>query len=101
MKTSIENRRKLKSSSLRENCHSEVTKSLAYKEADRNVKKSARSDRRQYMNEKVRQTEEAASRGDSQTVCCLTKKIVCKSSIQGCPVKDENRRLLTDAEEQK
>ena len=53
------------------------------------------------MNENARQAEEAASRGDTRTVYRLTKEIVGESSIQECPVKDENARLLTDVEEQK
>ncbi|XP_065561232.1 uncharacterized protein LOC136027707 [Artemia franciscana] len=44
----IEIRKKLKLSSLGENGHLEATESLACKEADKNIKKSATSDRRQY-----------------------------------------------------
>ena len=52
------------------------------------------------MNEKARQAKESASRGDTQTEYCHTKEIIGKSSTQECLVKDENRRLLTDAKEQ-
>ena len=53
------------------------------------------------MIEKAGQAKEAASYGDTRTIYRLTKETVVKSSIQECPVKDENGRLLTDAEEQK
>jgi len=51
-----------------------VTKSLAYIEADRKIKKSARSNRWQHINEKAIQAEETASRGGTQTIYHLTKE---------------------------
>jgi hypothetical protein len=97
----IANCKKLKPNSLVENGQLMSIKNLAYKEADKKVKKSARSNRRQYMNEKARQAEEAASHGDTRTVYRLTKETVGKSSLHECTVKNEGGRLLTDGEEQK
>ena len=71
----VENRKKLKSTSFRENGHSEMTKSLAYKETGRNVGENDRSDRRQYMDKKARQTEEAAKESVGETVSATTRSV--------------------------
>ena len=97
----IEDRKKIKQSTLSNDPSADVMKDIAYKEADREVKKSARSDKRQHLNEKARMAEEAARRGDTRAVYRLTKEIVGKTNVQDGPVKEENGRLLTDPDDRK
>ena len=97
----IEERREVKKKLL--SARSERLKerfAAAYKEKDRNVKNSARKDRRQYTENLADEAEAAAHQNDLKTVYQITRKL--KGDFgQSCdrPVKDEDGRTLTSEEE--
>ena len=78
-------------------CSELATKQL-YKEKDKEVKKSARKDKRQILEKKAALAEEAARKGDSKTVYRLTNEMVGKQSSQITLVKDENGSIISDPE---
>jgi hypothetical protein len=69
---------------------------LRYKEEDKAVKRSARKDKRNVIEEKAALAEEAAKKGDSKMVYRLTNEIVGKKTIRTSLVKDENEDVISD-----
>ena len=68
----------------------------SYREIDKQVKKSARTDKRQFIEQKAALAEEAAKKGDSKTVYRLTNEMIGVKPNRTNLVKDENGVLLTD-----
>jgi len=60
------------------------------------VKKSARDDKRQFIEHKAALAEEAANKGDSKPVYRLTHEMIGVKRNRSNLVKDENKVLLTD-----
>lgn len=66
----------------------------AYKEKDRQVKKSAKSDRRAFIQDLADKAEHVASRGEMSTVYNITKKLCSKQTTQSSHVKDKDGSIL-------
>nr|KAG5686924.1 hypothetical protein BaRGS_020733 [Batillaria attramentaria] len=68
--------------------------------ADREVKRSTRKDKRDYIDNLANQAEEAAGQGNLKDLYQLTKKLAGKFQQTDKPVKDKNGHPLTTTEEQ-
>ncbi|XP_025097624.1 uncharacterized protein LOC112565936 [Pomacea canaliculata] len=74
---------------------------LQYREMNRKVKRSARSDKRAYLNNLASEAEEAARKGEQGKLYKITKTISGKfHSTNNAPVKDKGGKLLTTEREQ-
>ena len=71
----------------------------AYSEKDKEVKRSARKDKRAYIDKLADDAEKAASKGNLNTVYKITKEL-CGKSTQIPPVKDTNGKVITTEREQ-
>nr|KAG5697245.1 hypothetical protein BaRGS_028981 [Batillaria attramentaria] len=71
-----------------------------YTAADREVKRSTRKDKRDYIDNLANQAEEAAGQGNLKDLYQVTKKLVGKFQQTDKPVKDKNGHPLTTTEEQ-
>ena len=67
----------------------------AYRSKDKEVKRSARSDKRSYIEELADKAEQAAARGEMSVVYKITKHICGTSINQSVCVKDKNGNALT------
>ncbi|XP_073670211.1 uncharacterized protein [Paramisgurnus dabryanus] len=84
----------VKSERLKERCK------LSYQQADREVKRLLRSDKRAFMDDLASQAEEAASKGEQGKVYKITKVICGKyCGTKDIPITDKNGRLLTSETE--
>lgn len=72
-----------------------------YAEKDRIVKKSAKTDKRNYLDGLAQEAEEAATKGNLREVYCITKKLSGRFQSSDMPIKDKNGKLLTSQEDQK
>nr|KAG5690011.1 hypothetical protein BaRGS_007313 [Batillaria attramentaria] len=68
--------------------------------ADREVKRSTRKDKRDYIDNLANQAEEAAGQGNLKDLYQVTKKFAGKFQQTDKPVKDKNGHPLTTTEEQ-
>nr|KAG5687298.1 hypothetical protein BaRGS_016899 [Batillaria attramentaria] len=71
-----------------------------YTAADREVKRSTRKDKRDYIDNLASQAEEAAGQGNLKDLYQVTKKLAGKFQQTDKPVKDKNGHPLTTTEEQ-
>nr|KAG5709545.1 hypothetical protein BaRGS_001595 [Batillaria attramentaria] len=71
-----------------------------YTAADREVKRSTRKDKRDYIDNLANQAEEAARQGNLKDLYQVTKKLAGKFQQTDKPVKDKNGHPLTTTEEQ-
>nr|KAG5697588.1 hypothetical protein BaRGS_019809 [Batillaria attramentaria] len=71
-----------------------------YTAADREVKRSTRKDKRDYIDDLANQAEEAAGQGNLKDLYQVTKKLAGKFQQTDKPVKDKNGHPLTTTEEQ-
>ena len=62
---------------------------------DKNIKRSARSDKRSYIEELVDKAEQAATKGEMSVVYKMTERICCNNINQSARVKDTNGKALT------
>ena len=98
--TLIEERRKLKHRLLDGGDNSDtVLKNQLYRDQDKLVKKSARGDKRNFLEKKAAMAEEAAKRGDSRAVYRITNEIIGKRRNLNGPVKDVNGKTVTAPDE--
>jgi len=80
-----------------------ATKSKAqaeYTAADREVKRSIRKEKRDYIDHLASQAEEAASQGNFKDLFLTTKKLAGKFQQTDMPVQDKDGKPLTTVEEQ-
>ena len=98
--TLIEERRKLKHCLLDGGDNSDtVLKNQLYQDQDKLVKKSARGDKRNFLEKKAAMAEEAAKRGDSRAVYRITNEIIGKRRNLNGPVKDVNGKTVSAPDE--
>nr|KAG5686382.1 hypothetical protein BaRGS_018690 [Batillaria attramentaria] len=71
-----------------------------YTAADREVKRSTRKDKRDYIDNLASQAEKAARQGNLKDLYQVTKKLASKFQQTDKPVKDKNGHPLTTTEEQ-
>lgn len=72
----------------------------AYREKDKEVKRSAEKDKKVYLEELAKEAESAAAKGNLSDVYKITKKLCGNLSTRAAPVKDKDRKRLTSDEEQ-
>ena len=72
----------------------------AYKSKDKEVKKSARNDKRAFVENMAGEAEQAAARGDMGTVYKITKQLSGSYNNCSTPVKDKNGNTLSTEREQ-
>ena len=72
-----------------------------YAEKDKLVKRSARSDKRKYLDDMAQEAEQAAVKGNLREVYCITKKLTGKFRTSDMPIKDKTGNLITNQEDQK
>ena len=98
----IEERKEIKKKILNQNNSSEETDRLKtqYSQKDRVVKKSARKDKIKFIDDKAEEAQNAANRGDLNTVYKITKQLCSKSKSDNVPVKDKDGVVLTTEREQ-
>ena len=75
-----------------------VFANVLYRLKDKEIKKSAKADKRRCVEEKARLAEEAARKGDSKAVYRLTNEMIGKLPIRSSQVKDESGNVLTETE---
>ena len=73
---------------------------LACKNKDHEVKKSARRDKRAFVEELAGEVELAASRGELSAVYKITKQLCGKNSNPNLPVKDKHNNNISTEREQ-
>ena len=71
-----------------------------YTAAEREVKRSIRNDKRDYINHLASQAEEAVSESNFKDLYLTTKKLAGKFQQTDMPVKDKDGKPLTTVEEQ-
>ena len=97
----IETRRKLKEKLLSAKTRSTKEQAIqTYRDQNRKVKRSARADKRAYIEELATQAEQAARRGDSSTVYKITKQLCGCNTRQAPPVKDEDGNIIASEKAQ-
>ena len=74
----------------------QIHKQSDSKRINKEIKKSARTDKRNYMEQKIIQAKDAAKRGDSRTLYKLTNEIKGKKPIQDGPVRNPDGVLITE-----
>ena len=71
-----------------------------YRAKDRAVKKSARQDKRNYIENKAGEAEEAAKINDSRKLYNITRSLSGKTQQSSATIKDLNGNVLTTVEDQ-
>ena len=98
----IEARKKAKETLNHSRTRAKTTEArIRYSEVNKEVKRSIRNDRRNFVEDLARQAEEASGRGDAKELYSITKKLAGDRKIPDRPVKDKSGELLTDQEEQR
>ena len=85
------------------NCRTRAAKARAqeeYKAVDREVKRSIKKDKRDYIDDLARQAETAAGQGNLRDLYLVTKKLTGKFQQTDKPVMDKNGNPLTTTNEQ-
>ncbi len=72
----------------------------AYKNKDKEVKRSARNDKRAFIDELAGEAEQAAARGDLSAVYKITKRLCGSNKNHSAPVKDKDGNNITTEHEQ-
>ena len=74
---------------------------VKYSEANNEVKRSIRKDRRNFVDSLAKQADEAASKGDMKELYSITRTLAGAKKIPDRPVRAKSGELLTDQEEQR
>ncbi len=72
-----------------------------HKQAIKEVKRSAQKDKKQYIDNKAREAEEASDRGDMKTLYKITKQLTGKIQSTSAGIKDREGNLITDEDKQR
>jgi hypothetical protein len=84
-------------------CRSERIKNIQkdkYREANIKVKKSARKDKRRYIDGLAQQAEDAARQGNQSTLYKITRNLCNNKRTSSLPIKDKNGKMLTSKSDQ-
>ncbi|XP_078682172.1 uncharacterized protein LOC144916725 [Branchiostoma floridae x Branchiostoma belcheri] len=77
----------------------EETRNL-YRDLDRQVKKSCRTDKREWLEKKSSEAEEAAKKNDARTLYRIVRELTGTWNSSSVPVKDKSGKTLLTTEEQ-
>jgi len=99
--TKIEERRSIKLKFDPARTRTQKTQAQAeYREIQKEVKKTAREDKRAFVGNMASKTQEPAERQDMKTLYDITKKLVGRKIDMGKPVKTNDGRTLTKPDQQ-
>ena len=96
----IEERKAAKQSMLSGTAEQRARASEIYREKNKEVKKSARKDKRDYTYNLAREAQTAAEKGDTRTVYKITKQLTGGFINKTTAVKDKNGNVLMKEEDQ-
>ena len=96
----VEERKRIKLSMLNGSDQESQAAAYEYREKDKEVKKSARTDKRQFAENLAAEAQAAAERGDTGTVYRITKTLTGGFSRKSTIVKDRHGKVLTKDEDQ-
>ena len=71
-----------------------------YSDLNRQVKRSCRADKNEWLEKKREEAEEAASKNDAKTLYKIIKDLTGEKTSSNVPITDKNKKVLTTAEEQ-
>ncbi|CAG2199180.1 unnamed protein product [Mytilus edulis] len=71
-----------------------------YSNKDKEVKKSCKQDKRNFVEQLAKEAEAACSKGDTKTLYNITKQLSGKPPTSDTPIKDKNNNTLTKLEDQ-
>ena len=71
-----------------------------YRQKDKAVKRNCRRDKRQYVEKKAKEAEDAAMKGDSKELYRIVKDLTSSGPKKGMPIKDDFGKTLPTHEEQ-
>ncbi|CAG2192915.1 unnamed protein product [Mytilus edulis] len=71
-----------------------------YSNKDKEVKKSCKQDKRNFVEQLAKEAEAACSKGDTKTLYNITKQLSCKPPTSNTPIKDKDYNTLTKLEDQ-
>ena len=72
-----------------------------YREKNRAVKRSAKKDKKSYLEDKVTEAEQAAAVGDSRTLYKITRQLTGSWTTQPPVVRDKEGKVITKEEDQR
>ena len=73
---------------------------VKYNEANKDIKKRVRQDKRKYIEEIAARAEEASKRHDTRELYKITNSLSGKKIYRDCPIKSKNGSLITNETEQ-
>ena len=97
----IEERKALKQRTLSCKEEERMTITALYRDKNRNVKLSARRDKKKYVEEKAAEAQRAATVGDSRTLYKITRELTGSWKMQPAVVKDKEGKTLSKEENQR
>ncbi|CAG2197112.1 Craniofacial development protein 2 [Mytilus edulis] len=71
-----------------------------YSNKDKEVKKSCKQDKRNFVEQLAKEAEAACSKGDTKTLYNITKQLSGKPPTSNTPIKDKDNNTLTKLEDQ-
>ncbi|GFS14919.1 hypothetical protein ElyMa_004919100 [Elysia marginata] len=96
----IEERKRLQQGLLSSQGEQRIAAITAYRAKNKLFKTAARNDKKTYLEDKASEAQEAAFRGDTQTLYRITRDLTRINSSQPSTVKDEHGKLITKLEDQ-
>lgn len=80
--------------------HEKEETAAQYAEIDRRVKKSCRNDKKQRLEKKVAEVEDAVNRNDTRTLYRVVRDLTDAKSSSNVPIKDKQGKVLLTSEAQ-
>ena len=71
-----------------------------YSDLNRQVKRSCRADKNEWLEKKGEVAVEAGSKNDAKTLCRIIKNLIGKKTSSNVPITDKNKKVLATAEQQ-
>ena len=99
--TLIEERKAIKERILGCNDEERTTLTDMYREKNRAVKRSAKKDKKSYLEDKATEAEQAAAIGDSRTLYKITRQLTGSWTTQPPVVRDKEGKVITKEEDQR
>ena len=69
-----------------------------YSDLNRQVKRSCRADKNEWLEKKGEVAVEAGSKNDAKTLCRIIKDLIGKKTSSNVPITDKNKKVLATAE---
>ena len=69
-----------------------------YSDLNRQVKRSCRADKNEWLEKKGEVAVEAGSKNDAKTLCRIIKDLIGKKTSSNVPITDKNKKVLATVE---